>query len=103
MSGQVQLTFEQKQQLCKLKKNNAKLTHANLIEKEEFFKLNPSMSQITRMLKAKETLARFIQEQPSTFDQGSQSRLQNNYVARVNRMQWASGAARRQADIRGYF
>jgi len=27
MSGQVQLTFEQKQQLCKLKKNNAKLTH----------------------------------------------------------------------------
>jgi len=35
MSGQVQLTFEQKQQLCKLKKKNAKLTHANLIEKAE--------------------------------------------------------------------
>jgi len=46
----VQLAFEQKQQLCKLKKNNANLTHANLIEKaEELFKLKPSMSQITRM------------------------------------------------------
>jgi len=56
MSGQVQLTFEQKQQLCKLKKNNAKLTHANLIEKaEDIFKRKPSMSQITRRLKAKET------------------------------------------------